>query len=101
MNAVPLTQTERMHRHNLYLCVLVRGADETGVPLYAYFSLFLSDFERLLSRSDPAAPFNPKDLNAIVLARSTGTPTPEIRDFMQHKFSFTDAAVTLEVSRGD
>ncbi|MGL5095674.1 MAG: hypothetical protein ACRDD1_08810, partial [Planctomycetia bacterium] len=63
MNALPLTQTERTHRRNLYLCVLAQGADEAGVPLYVYFSLFLSDFERLLARSDPAGPFNPKDLN--------------------------------------
>lgn len=100
---IPLSMVERLQAHNLYLCVRVDGEDDDGTPRYAYFGIFLEDFQKLVQHLRSNAAMNPKDFRAIVLARSSGTPSPETLEFMRLKFSFADGvhqqAPVLEVSR--
>lgn len=91
---------ERQFGSNLYVCVLVQGPNDEGAPCYAYFGLFADRLAELTRIAAAGRPFNPKDIGAIVLARSTGEPSPEIREFMRIKFSFSDDSVVLETSRG-
>ncbi len=78
----------------------MQGPNEEGEPAYAYFGLFANKLPELTRIAASGGPFNLKDLGAVVLARSTGEPSPEIREFMRMKFSFADDAVVLETTRG-
>ena len=91
---------ERQFGSNLYVCVLVQGPNDEGTPCYAYFGLFADRLAELTRIAAAGRPFNPQDIGAIVLARSTGEPSPEIREFMRIRFSFSDDSVVLETSRG-
>lgn len=90
--------TSRFHETNVYCCVLARGIDLAGNRAYAYFGVFLSDLRNLARVVAAGKPFNPKDFNTIVLARGEGEPDPEIKAFMQRKFSFSEDCVVLEIS---
>lgn len=94
-----LSVAERMNLKNVYCCVLVKGHNEEGVPVYCYFGIFLDAVESMRDDIKTGSPFNPKDYKAIVLARSTGEPSPEIREFMRMKFSFSDEEVMFELSK--
>jgi hypothetical protein len=83
----------------LYLCVLVQGTLQNGQPGYCYFGVFADKLLQFMNRMQMGTPFNPKQFGAIVLARSTGVPSPEIREFMRMKFSFSEDSVILEISR--
>ena len=100
---MPLSMVERLQGRNLYLCVRVDGEDPSGHKCYAYFGIFFEDFQKLLRHLETNESMNPKDANAIVLARSTGIPSPEIREFMRMKFSFADETkkqpIILEISK--
>ncbi len=85
----------------LYLCVLVKGVLPSGERGYCYFGTFADTFVKFLERHSDCEAFNPHQLNGIVLARSTGEPSPEIREFMRMKFSFSDENSVLELSRLD
>jgi hypothetical protein len=91
---------ERLNLKNVYCCVLVKGKNSDGVPVYAYFGIFLDMVEEIAEHVKSGRPFNPKDYRAIVLARSTGEPSPEIREFMRRKFSFSEENVILEITPG-
>jgi len=52
-----------------------------------------------MNRMQIGTPFNPKQLGAIVLARSTGVPSPEIREFIRRNFSVSKEGIILELSR--
>lgn len=93
-----LKHTERMHLDNIYCCVLVQGIDAAGQPCYCYFGLFIDRVEQVAETVRAGKPFNPKDVRAIVLARSVGEPSADIRAFMRHKFSFAEDEVILELS---
>ncbi len=93
-----LSIVDRMNLKNIYCCVLVKGTNAEGTPLYAYFGIFLDRVEEMAKVVRAGQPFNPKDFKAIVLARSTGEPSPEIREFMRMKFSYSEEDVVLEVS---
>jgi len=95
-----LSIAEKMNLKNVYCCVLVKGENAEGTPLYCYFGIFLDTVERMAEDIKAGKPFNPKDYKAIVLARSTGEPSPEIREFMRMKFSFAEDEIVFEVSRG-
>jgi hypothetical protein len=84
---------------DMYLCILVKGVLPSGQRGYCYFGIFADTFVNFLNRLDLEKPFNPKDIKAIVLARSTGEPSCEIREFMRMKFSFAEATTVLEISR--
>ena len=94
-----LSVAEKMNLKNVYCCVLVKGHNEQGVPVYCYFGIFLDTVESMKNDIKAGLPFNPKDYKAIVLARSTGEPSPEIRQFMRMKFSFSDEEVMFELSK--
>ncbi len=100
---IPLSAAERLQGKNLYLCVRVDGESPTGAACYAYFGIFLDDYLALLRSLQRQPSMNPQDCRGIVLARSTGEPSPEIRQFMRLKFSFADEIAhepaVLEVSR--
>lgn len=95
-----LSIAERLNLKNIYCCVLVKGTNDEGVPAYCYFGIFLDTVEKMAEDIKAGKPFNPKDYRAIVLARSTGEPSPEIREFMRMKFSFSEEDIVLEVSQG-
>lgn len=90
---------DRRWLKGLYLCVLVQGQLPSGHRGYCYFGVFADTFITFIDRYQAHQPFNPIQLKAIVLARSTGQPSPEIREFMKMKFSFHETLVILEVSR--
>lgn len=90
---------ERRWLKGLYLCVLVRGQLPGGARGYAYFGIFADTLIDFINRHQPHHPFNPNQMKAIVLARTTGAPSPEIREFMRMKFSFDDEVAILEISR--
>lgn len=92
---------DRRWMKGLYLCVLARGQLEHGVRGYAYFGVFSDTFVDFFDRYQPIQPFNPNQLKAIVLARSTGEPSVEIREFMRMKFSFDHESTILELSNGE
>lgn len=94
-----LSIAEKMNLKNVYCCVLVKGQDEDGTPLYCYFGIFLDTVEKMAEDIKAGKPFNPKDYRAIVLARSTGEPTPEIQEFMRMKFSFSESDIVFELSK--
>ena len=71
-----------------------------GSRAYCYFGVFADKLIDFIDRYQPNQPFNPNQLKAIVLARSTGFPSIEIREFMRMKFSFDAEVAILEVSRG-
>lgn len=100
---ISLSMVDRVHAKNLYVCVRVDGENEQGLPCYAYFGLFVDDFQKMLQHLEKNASVKPKDFRGIVLARSTGEPSPEIREFMGMKFSFggetEDRPPMLELSR--
>lgn len=90
---------DRRWLKGLYLCVLVQGQLPSGHRGYCYFGVFADTFIAFIDRYQAHQPFNPTQLKAIVLARSTGAPSPEIREFMKMKFSFHETLVILEVTR--
>lgn len=90
---------DRRWLKGLYLCVFVQGQQPTGTRAYGYFGVFADALLDFVDRYQPHQPFNPSQLKAIVLARSTGEPTTEIREFMRMKFSFDDDVTILEISR--
>jgi hypothetical protein len=92
------TFSDRVNDSNVYCCVLARGTNPMGRRAYAYFGVFLRDLRNVMRTVGSGKPFNPKDFNTIVLARGEGEPDPEIKEFMQRKFSFSDSQVILEVS---
>lgn len=92
---------DQQYVKELYLCVLVQGTIPSGERGYCYFGVFADKFLQFMNRLQLGAPFNPKQFGAIVLARSVGEPTPEIREFMRMKFSFSEDSVILEISRKD
>ena len=94
-----LSVSEQLNLKNVYTCVLVKGEHEDGRRFYAYFGLFLDNMEKVIEAAENGTPFNPKDLNAIVLARAEGEPSQEVRDFMRRKFSFSEDEVVLEISQ--
>ena len=93
------TFVERRWLKGLYLCVLVQGELPSGTRGYAYFGVFADTFIDFINRYEPNQPFNPNQIKAIILARTTGKPSVEIREFMRMKFSFDDEVVMLEISR--
>lgn len=95
-----LSIAEKLNLKNIYCCVLVKGDNEEGVPVYCYFGIFLDTVEKMADDIKAGKSFNPKDYRAIVLARSTGEPSPEIREFMRMKFSFSEENILLELSKG-
>jgi hypothetical protein len=95
-----LSIAEKLNLKNVYCCVLVKGQNAEGTPLYCYFGIFLDTVEKMADDIKAGKAFNPKDYKAIVLARSTGEPSPEIREFMRMKFSFSEDDIILELSRG-
>jgi hypothetical protein len=99
---LPLSAVDRLHLQNLYLCVRLKGRLSTGSSGYCYFGIFVEPFLKMLDHLRQSPAVNPKDFGAIVLARSTGEPSPEIQQFMEMKFSFApeDEAIILELSRG-
>ena len=90
---------DRRWLKGLYLCVLVQGQLPSGHRGYCYFGVFADTFITFIDRYQPRQSFNPTQLKASVLARSTGAPSPEIREFMKMKFSFHETIVILELSR--
>jgi len=90
---------EKQHSTNLYACVLAQGIRDGDIPCYCYFGVFLHDLARICEHLRTGRGFNPKDFNGIVLARSDGEPTQEVRDFVRRKFSFGDDKTILEISR--
>lgn len=90
---------DRRWLKGLYLCVLVQGQQTTGTRAYCYFGVFADALLDFVDRYQPNQPFNPSQLKAIVLSRSTGEPTNEIREFMRMKFSFDYEVTILELSR--
>ncbi len=90
---------DRRWLKGLYLCVLVQGQFPSGQRGYCYFGVFADTFIAFIDRYQAHQPFNPTQLKAIVLARSTGQPSTEIREFMKMKFCFHETLVILEVSR--
>ena len=94
-----LSVAEKMNLTNIYCCVLVKGQNTDGVPVYCYFGVFLDTVEAIRNHIKSGLPFNPKDYKAIVLARSTGEPSPEIREFMRMKFSFAEDEVVFELAK--
>ena len=90
---------DRRWLKGLYLCVFVQGEIPGGEQGYCYFGVFADTFLEFADRYQPGQPFNPTQIKAIVLARSTGTPSTEIREFMRMKFSFDHDLATLEISR--
>lgn len=98
-NHFEATFLDRRWLKGLYLCVLVQGQLPSGIRGYAYFGVFADTLIDFVDRYQPTQPFNPTQLKAIVLARSTGEPTIEIREFMRMKFSFHGELTILEVSR--
>lgn len=94
-----LSIAEKMNLKNIYCCVLVKGKDADGTPLYCYFGIFLDTVEKMAEDIKAGKKFNPKDYRAIVLARSTGEPTPEIAEFMRMKFSFSESDIVFEISK--
>lgn len=95
---IEVSIAEKMNLKNIYCCVLVKGQNEEGTPVYCYFGIFLDTVEKMADDIQAGKPFNPKDYRAIVLARSTGEPSPEIKEFMRMKFSFSESDVVFEVS---
>ncbi len=93
-----LSTVDRMNLKNIYCCVLVKGYDAKRTRRYAYFGIFLDRIEEIACDIQAGKPFNPKNYGGIVLARSTGDPSPEIEEFMRFKFSFHTEQVVLEVS---
>lgn len=100
-NPIQLSHTERLYEQNLYLCVLMKGKSPDGQSVYAYFGIFLEDFFKLASAVRKGLPVNPKDFNAIVLARALGEPSESVQELMTKKFSFGHPGqdVILEISR--
>lgn len=94
-----LSPAQRLEQSNLYTCILVQGTNDAGQPCYAYFGLFADRLVDLINGLTRNPRFNPKDVGGIVLARSTGEPSPEIREFMRMKFSFSENDIVLELSR--
>jgi len=90
-----LSAVERMNLKNIYCCVLTKGVNPDGKPVYAYFGIFLDSLEKVLKIAREGKPFNPKDIDGIVLARSVGEPSQEVKDFMRRKFSFSEDNVVL------
>jgi hypothetical protein len=91
--------TDQQTMTGLYLCVLVKGQLPSGERGYCYFGIFADTLIKFIERHSDDAAFNPKQIKGIVLARSTGEPSPEIREFMRMKFSFSDETTILELSR--
>jgi hypothetical protein len=91
---------DRRWLKGLYLCMLALGEIRSDVCGYCYFGVFADVLLDFFDHYRPNQPFNPSQLKAIVLARSTGQPTASIREFMRQKFSFDDEMVVLEISRG-
>ena len=89
---------DRQWLKGLYLCVLVQGQLPIGFNGYCYFGVFAETLIDFVDRYQPEQPFNPTQLKAIVLARSTGDPSIEIREFMRMKFSFDREVAILEIS---
>lgn len=90
---------DRQWIKDLYLCVLVQGNVPSGVRGYCYFGVFADRLIDFVDRYQPNQPFNPNQLNGVVLARSTGEPSDAIREFMRHRFSFACDCSILEISR--
>lgn len=90
---------DRRWLKELYLCVLVKGQLPSGTRGYAYFGVFSDTLLDFFDRYQTNQPFNPNQLKAIVLARSTGEPCVEIREFMRMKFNFHQEIAILELSR--
>lgn len=93
------TFCEKQNLKGMYLCVLVKGTLPSGERGYCYFGVFANAWIEFLKRYKAGKLLNPKDLKAIVLARSIGEPTPEIAEFMRMKFSHSTDSVILELSR--
>lgn len=94
-----LSFLDRRWLKELYACVLVMGHVSGGSRGYCYFGVFADKLIDFIDRYQPGQPFNPNQLKAIVLARSAGFPSIEIREFMRMKFSFDSEVLILEVSR--
>lgn len=94
------TLLEKQICSQLFLCILVQGPNPQGEPCYAYFGLPADRLPELTQIAAAGRPFNPQDMGAVVLARSTGEPSPEIRDFMWRTFHFSEDSVVLQVSIG-
>jgi hypothetical protein len=92
---------DRRWLKELYACVIVMGHAPGGSRAYCYFGVFANTLIDFIDRYKPTQPFNPIQLKAVVLARSTGYPSIEIREFMRAKFSFDSGVTILEVSRSD
>jgi len=95
----PLTFVDKRNLAGMYLCVLVKGTLPSGQSGYAFFGVFADVLVKFLRTNPAGKPFNPKDLKAMVLARSSGELSPEIAEFMKYKFSFTEDHGILEISR--
>ena len=83
----------------MYLCVQVQGTLPSCEAGYCYFGVFADQFLQFWKTYQSDLPFNPKTIQGIVLARSSGLPSPEIQEFMRHRFSFGEDCCILEVSR--
>jgi hypothetical protein len=96
---VEFTFCEKELLKSIYLCVLVKGTLPNGEKGYCYFGLFGDSLVQILKTYRDGQSFNPRDVKAIVLARSTGEPSTEIVAFMRHRFSFAEDQGILEISR--
>lgn len=83
----------------MYLCVQVQGTLPSGDVGYCYFGVFADPFLQFWKTYQSDLPFNPKTINGVVLAGTSGLPSPEIQEFMRHRFSFAEDCCILEVSR--
>ncbi|NDF11427.1 MAG: hypothetical protein EB060_01230 [Proteobacteria bacterium] len=93
-----LSRIEQMNMDNLFCCVLAKGKDSSGEAFYIYFGIHMDNLEKLVATVKETGSFNPKDFQAAVLARHSGEPPKEVRDFLRERFSFSDNSVVLELA---
>lgn len=48
LNSIHVSPVDRLNLKNIYCCVLVKGTNDQGAPLYAYFGVFLEKIEEML-----------------------------------------------------
>lgn len=92
------SRLEQMNLDNLFCCVLAKGKDSEGEPFYIYFGIHMDNLQKLMIAVKQTGKFNPKDFQAAVLARHSGEPPKEVRDFLKDRFSFSDNSVVLELA---
>lgn len=91
---------QRIIGRDLFLCVFVRGFAPNGGQQYCYFGAHFDQIAEVLRCAREARPFNPASLSAAVLARHAGDPPPEVRRFLNERFSFEEAGIRLEIDVG-